>query len=76
MNVAKTQLMTMCGQGKQEETEKVKVRIEFPKQEARKYLGVTVDKELNWKQHIGGIYKKSLACLTSIRRAGTYIPFL
>ena len=71
MNVAKTQLMTMCRQGKQEEAEKVKVRIEFLKHVAVKYLGVTMDKELNWKQHIGGVYKKSLACLASIRRAGT-----
>ena len=72
MNVAKTQLMTMCRQGKQEETEKVKVRIEFPKQEVVKYLGVTVDKELNWKQHIYRVYNKSLGCLASIRRTGTY----
>ena len=54
----------------------MKVRIEFPKQEAVKYLGVTVDKEFNWKQHIGRVYKKSLACLASIRRTWTYIPFL
>ena len=76
MNVAKTQLMTMCRRGKEEEAEKVKVRVgevELPKQEAVKYLGVVVDRHLNWKQHIDGVRKKSLACLASIRRAGTYL---
>jgi len=77
MNVAKTQLMTMCRRGKQMEAEKVKVHVgevELPKQEAVKYLGVVVDlRHLNWKQHIDGVRKKSLACLASIRRAGTYI---
>ena len=72
MNVAKTQLMTMCRQGKQGEAEKVKVHVELPKLEAVKYLGVIVDKELNWKQHIDRVYNKSLGCLPSIRRAGTY----
>ena len=45
--------------------------VELPKQEAVKYLGVVVDRHLNWKQHIDGVRKKSLACLASIRRAGT-----
>jgi len=76
MNVAKTQLMTMCRRGKQMEAEMVKVHVgevELPKQEAVKYLGVVVDRNLNWKQHIDGVRKKNLACLASIRRAGTYI---
>ena len=76
MNVAKTQLMTMCRRGKHEEAEKVEVHVggvELPKQDAVKYLGVIVDRELNWKQHIDGVRKKSLACLASIRRAGTYL---
>ena len=76
MNVAKTQLMTMCRRGKHEEAEKVKVHVggvELLKQDAVKYLGVIVDRELNWKQHIDGVRKKSLACLASIKRAGTYL---
>ena len=78
MNVAKTQLMIMCRRGKQMEAEKVKVHVgevELPKQEAEKYLGVVVDRHLNWKQHIDRVRKKSLACLASIRWAGTYISW-
>ena len=74
MNVAKTQLMTMCRRGRHEEAEKVKVGgVELPKLDPLKYLGVIVDRELNWKQHINGVCKKSLACLAPIRRAGTYL---
>ena len=74
MNVAKTQLMTMCRQGRHEEAEKVKVGgVELPKLDALKYLGVIVDRELNWKQHIDGVCKKSLACLAPIGRAGIYL---
>ena len=76
MNVAKTQLMTMCRRGKHRKAEKVKVHVggvELPKQDAVKYLGVIVDRELNWKQHIDGVRKRSLACLASIKRAGTYL---
>ena len=66
MNVAKTQLMTMCRRGKEEEAKKVKVRVgevELPKQEAVKYLGVVVNRHLNLKQYIDGVRKKSLACI-------------
>ena len=76
MNVAKTQLMTMCRRGKHEEAEKAKVHVggvELPKQDAVKYLGVIVNRELNWKQHIDGVRKKNIACLASIRKAGTYL---
>ncbi len=29
--------------------------VELPKQEAVKYLGVAVDRGLNWKLHIDGV---------------------
>lgn len=33
-----------------------------------------MDCDINWKQHIDGVRKKSLACLASIRRAGAHLP--
>ena len=76
MNIAKTQLMILCRRGKQVVADSVKVCIEgveLPKQEEVKYLGVIIDRGLNWKSHIDRVRKKSLACLASIRRAGAYL---
>ena len=58
MNVAKTQLMVLCGKSRQKSAQSVRVRIsnrELPKQESVKYLGVTLDKNLKWKMHIDRI---------------------
>ena len=55
MNIAKTQLMTLCRRGKRGMADSVKVSVEgveLPKQEAVKYLGVVVDRDLSWKQRI------------------------
>ena len=74
--LAKTQLMILCRRGKQVVADSVKVCIdgvELPKQEEVKYLGVIIDRGLNWKSHIDRVRKKSLACLASIRRAGAYL---
>lgn len=76
MNVAKTQLMVLCGKSRQKSAQSVRVRIsnrELPKQESVKYLGVTIDKNLKWKMHIDGIRQKCLAKIAMIRRAGAYL---
>jgi len=76
MNIAKTQLMILCRRGKQQVADSVKVCIrgvELPKQQVVKYLGMMLDRGLNWKLHIDRVRKKSLACLASIRRAGAYL---
>ena len=63
MNVAKTQLMVLCGKSRQKSAQSVCVRIsdrELPKQESVKYLGVSIDKNLNWKIHIDEVRQKCL----------------
>ena len=55
MNVAKTQLMVLCGKSRQKSAQSVCVQIsdrELPKQESVKYLGVRIDENLNWKLHV------------------------
>ena len=69
MNVAKTQLMVLSRRGKQQVANTVKVSIgdvELTNQESVKYLGMVVDRCLNWKQHIDRVRKKSLASLAFI----------
>ena len=45
---------------------------ELPKQESVKYLGMRIDKNLNWKLHIDEVRQKHLAM---IRRGGAYLPY-
>ena len=77
MNVAKTQLMVLCGKSRQESAQSVHVRIcdrELPKKESVKYLGVKIDNTLNWKLHLDDVRKKCLAKIAMIRRAGACLP--
>ena len=76
MNVAKTQLMVLCGKSRQKSAQPVCVWIGdrgLPKQESVKYLGVRIDKNLNWKLHIDEVQQKCLAKIAMIRRAGAYL---
>ena len=62
MNVAKTQLMVLCGKSRQKSAQSVHMWIsnrELPKQESVKYLGVTIDKNLNGRS-ILMVYDKSV----------------
>ena len=59
-NVAKTQLMAMRGHKKKHPEDQVEVHTYIgeallQKQDSVKYLGVTVDKHLNWKSHIANV---------------------
>ena len=73
MNVAK--INGPVWQSRQKSAQSVCVRIsdrELPKQESVKYLGVRIDKNLNWKLHIDEVRKKHLAM---IRRGGAYLSY-
>ena len=69
--------MVLCRKGKQKDVKSVKVHVdgkEVNKLESVKYLGVVIDKDLSWKQHIDGVRRKCHAKLAAIRRAGNYLP--
>ena len=74
MNVAKTQLMVLHRRRNQWKAQSVEVRIGgdvLVKQECVKYIGVRIDKYLDWKLHIQSVRHKCLAKLAAIRRAGS-----
>ena len=43
-------------------------------QTAVKYLGVNIDRDLTWTQHLENVRRKCLAGLATIRRSSTYLP--
>ena len=76
MNVAKTQLMTLrrkCLKPNQHITIELKGNP-ITEHDTIKYLGVTVDKDLNWKPHVAEFRRKTLAAIATIRRARCYLP--
>ena len=76
MNVNKTQMMTLQRKStKPAEAITVKIRgEEITHLNSIKYLGVVVDKDLNWKRHITEVRRKALAVIATIRRARGYLP--
>ena len=78
MNIAKAQLV-LCGKSRQKSAQSVCVRIsdrELHKQESVKYLGVRIDKNLNWKLHTDEVRQKCLAKIAMIRRAELELTYL
>ena len=75
MNVSKTQMMTLQRKStKPAEAITVKIREEITHLNSIKYLGVVVDKDLNWKPHITEVRRKALAAIATSRRARGYLP--
>ena len=78
INVTKTQLMVLCSKKKQKQAELIRIRIgeeELSRKDSVRYLGVEIDRELNWKLQIDRVRQKYLARLASIRRAGRFLPW-
>ena len=76
MNVAKTQLMVLNRKRRKCQAEQIHVvlrGVEIAKWEKVKYLGVLVDRDLKWKDHILKVRHKCL-CALGIRRVSSCLP--
>ena len=79
MNVAKTQMMVLSRKRKKCQAEQVHVAlrgVEIAKRESVKYLGVLVDRELSWMDHVRKVRIKSLNTLGMIRRVSSCLPVI
>ena len=79
MNVAKTQMMVLSRKRKKRQAEQVRVTlcgVEIAKRESVKYLGVLVDRELSWMDHVRKVRIKSLNALGMIRRIRSCLPVI
>ena len=76
MNVSKTQLMTLRRKRSKPPAD-ISLQLrgnDITSHDSIKYLGITVDRDLNWKQHITDVRRKTLAAVATIRRARGYLP--
>lgn len=77
MNIGKTQAMVLCRKRSRPQAESVRFSLNgetISRQETVKYLGVVVDENLSWEEHVKTVRQKSLAGLATIRRASAYLP--
>ena len=77
MNVGKTQLMCLSRKRSHDKANSVQVDLSgehICHQKAVKYLGMIIDSDLNWTQHVKNVRRKSLAGLAAIRKSSTYLP--
>ena len=77
MNVSKTQLMTLRRKRSKPPAD-ISLQLrgnDIASHYSIKYLGITVDRDLNWKQHnITDVHRKTLAAVATIGRARGYLP--
>ena len=73
----KTQVMFLSTKGQNKELENAKLvhqGVSLEVESNLKFLGVTVDQELNWKEHVVGIRKRCLASLAQLKRIFPSLP--
>jgi len=69
INVEKTQLLLLGGKSREQELERLRITlngVEVGQHDHVKYLGVTIDSQLTWKQHVSQIRQKCFHALSQI----------
>ncbi len=77
MNVKKTQVMFLGRKGRRKEVDQASIMhrgTPLFAEPSVKFLGVTVDNELNWKEHAIKIRRKCLASLAQLKRIFPVLP--
>ena len=77
MNVKKTQVMFLGRRSRRKEVEHallIHQGVTLTPEPKVKFLGVIVDKDLNWNEHVTSIRKKCLAGLAQLRRIFPAVP--
>ena len=77
MNITKTQAMVLSRKRRRSQEEAVRICLDgqpISKQKEVNYLGVVMDQNLSWVQHVEKVRRRSLAGLATIRRASAYLP--
>ena len=70
--------MTFSKKCRKKEADRVEVRMEvvvLKSSEEVKYLGVTVDRQLTWKEHIDRVRKKCISGLSLLYKVKSALPF-
>ena len=77
MNIKKTQVMFLGRKGRKKEVKNASINhqgVTLMAEPHIKVLGVTVDRDLNWSEHVIGIRRKCLASLAQLRRVFPVLP--
>ena len=77
MNMEKTQFMSLNWRGREKEVENLKTLVNdevLVRCDKVQFFGVTVDRQLNWKDHVEGVRRKCLCGLTQLHRVKEALP--
>ena len=77
LNVNKTQLLLMSRKRRERELDQLKVKIgnqEVMRMKTAKCLGVVIDDDLKWQNHIAEVRRKCFAGLAKLRRLRDALP--
>jgi len=69
-NVRKTKLLLLARRGRAQELDRVRLTVndvEVERQSDVKFLGVIIDSELTWKQHVAAVGRKCFGSLATLR---------
>ena len=73
----KTQFMSLNRRGREKEVDNVQIVVNVEvlvRCDKVQFLGVTVDRQLNWKDHIEGVRRKCLCGLAQLHRVKEALP--
>ena len=73
MKLRKTQFICLSRKGREKEAMNLEVLV-LERHVHVKYLGVIVDKQLNWKKHIESVRKRLLSALAVLYRVKRTLP--